>query len=310
MNMNRLVEELRLQSRELSLLALGAYAALLVEYEYSGQGSLDAERALALGHSDEEREALSFALREFFRDPAHPDGYRHAALDQELARREAIRQKRVYAGRQRHKNSAGLAPAAPVQACADHASAHAGPEDRPEDRAPAELPAAHAEIFLRRAQTVSVRRDQATRIPEDFRVTEALRQWARREGLPDPDLHVEHFVDYWQAAAGGNARKCNWDAAFRNWLRKEQTPNFLRGNGHGQNQLPRLPQPTAQHARWHNNKAEYDRIHGAGAFDKWLRSFSPGKQLGGDADHDGAGHAPRFGPGNHRLLEAKTEGNS
>jgi hypothetical protein len=63
------------------------------------------------------------------------------------------------------------------------------------------------------------RSDRATRLPEDWRpdpepeLVEAIggqdaakREWAK-------------FVDYWQAKAGKDGRKVDWQATWRNWLR-------------------------------------------------------------------------------------------
>jgi hypothetical protein len=45
------------------------------------------------------------------------------------------------------------------------------------------------------------------------------------------------FTDYWQARAGKEACKLDWDATWRNWVRKE--PQTRRVNG-----MPRLSRPT------------------------------------------------------------------
>ena len=61
---------------------------------------------------------------------------------------------------------------------------------------------------------------RGTRIPEHFTVTAAHREFARLNGLPNPEEHVEGFVDYWSAQPGSKAIKLDWDATFRNWLRR------------------------------------------------------------------------------------------
>lgn len=64
---------------------------------------------------------------------------------------------------------------------------------------------------------------RATRIPEDFSVAQDMRDWFARE-CPDVDGRAEtrKFVDYWRAASGQRARKCDWPATWRNWMRKAQ----------------------------------------------------------------------------------------
>ena len=56
-----------------------------------------------------------------------------------------------------------------------------------------------------------------------------------RSDHPHVDLKAEHekFVDYWQGKAGRDARKADWDATWRNWIRRaaEQRPMRVV-NGH------------------------------------------------------------------------------
>lgn len=79
----------------------------------------------------------------------------------------------------------------------------------------------------RNRQGARERAARATRIPDDFAVTAEMVEWARLE-VPHVDgrRETEKFVDYWRAASGSNARKNDWPAAWRNWMRKadEQLP--------------------------------------------------------------------------------------
>lgn len=64
------------------------------------------------------------------------------------------------------------------------------------------------------------------RIPPGWHPDEKLTAWAR-DRRPDLDLArtTEAFSSYWQAKAGRDALKADWDAAFRNWvLRESATP--------------------------------------------------------------------------------------
>ena len=60
----------------------------------------------------------------------------------------------------------------------------------------------------------------ATRIPEDFTVTPEMVAWARSK-VPrvDGKSETENFIDYWTAAGGPSARKRDWTAAWRYWMR-------------------------------------------------------------------------------------------
>lgn len=54
-------------------------------------------------------------------------------------------------------------------------------------------------------------------LPPNFEVTDLHREYASRHQLPSPDNEIEGFKDYHLAHGSTFA---NWDAAFRNWLRK------------------------------------------------------------------------------------------
>ena len=73
-------------------------------------------------------------------------------------------------------------------------------------------------------------RKTATRIPDDFELTDERRAVAEAEKLP-ADRTFAKFVDYWRAASGSKARKHDWDATWRNWCRSERdrTGNVARG---------------------------------------------------------------------------------
>jgi hypothetical protein len=66
---------------------------------------------------------------------------------------------------------------------------------------------------------------RASRIPDDWAMTTECRAYANSQGL-NPDRVAEAFTDYWRAQGGSNARKLDWDAAFRTWCRRqaEQQP--------------------------------------------------------------------------------------
>lgn len=72
------------------------------------------------------------------------------------------------------------------------------------------------------------RQTRGQRLPANWQPTQATADWAEQE-RPDLDLAatLAHFCDHFAAAAGQNARKLDWDKAFRNWIRNER-----RQNGH------------------------------------------------------------------------------
>lgn len=57
-----------------------------------------------------------------------------------------------------------------------------------------------------------------TSIPADFSISETVRAWAEKS-MPQVNIDKElaTFVDYW---LGNGKKMCNWDAVFRNWIRR------------------------------------------------------------------------------------------
>lgn len=74
---------------------------------------------------------------------------------------------------------------------------------------------------------------KGTRLPKDWEPSEALKEWAENE-RPDLELNrtIESFKDYWCAVAGQKGVKLDWDATFKNWVRRETIP---RGHSRGFN---------------------------------------------------------------------------
>lgn len=65
-------------------------------------------------------------------------------------------------------------------------------------------------------------RRTATRIPDDFTVTEEMIAWARKNTPLVGMAETEAFIDYFRAAPGAKGLKLDWIATWRNWMRTEQ----------------------------------------------------------------------------------------
>ena len=60
-------------------------------------------------------------------------------------------------------------------------------------------------------------RKRASPIPEGFKVSDGVREWAKREGYEKHlEAHLAYFLDY---ATAGRKVYADWDAAFRNCIR-------------------------------------------------------------------------------------------
>lgn len=89
---------------------------------------------------------------------------------------------------------------------------------------------------------------RGTRVPEDFPVSAAMREWAGANA-PSANVDVEtaKFVDHWKAAPGAKGVKSDWLAAWRNWLRIAHGWNVERGW--------KAPEPIHRFGRGHDDAA-------------------------------------------------------
>ena len=64
---------------------------------------------------------------------------------------------------------------------------------------------------------------RGTRLPADWKPNDELVAWSKAE-RPDLDLRkvFAEFKDYWLALPGVKGVKLDWDATWRNWVRKQQ----------------------------------------------------------------------------------------
>jgi hypothetical protein len=73
-------------------------------------------------------------------------------------------------------------------------------------------------------------RKRGTRIPENFVVDDALREYAAQKApAADVDREREQFVNYWLASSGKSAVKIDWRRAFMTWLGNAQRYAEERG---------------------------------------------------------------------------------
>lgn len=63
---------------------------------------------------------------------------------------------------------------------------------------------------------------RGTRIPEGFAITDSMAAWAAEKIPSDVDLleETQRFRDYWTAIPGTRGVKLDWEATWRNWMRK------------------------------------------------------------------------------------------
>ena len=75
----------------------------------------------------------------------------------------------------------------------------------------------------RAESTASAAKKRGTRLPLDWEPSDDLKLWAHCQHGFDPiefPSEIASFKDYWKAKTGKDATKHDWDATFRNWIRK------------------------------------------------------------------------------------------
>lgn len=86
-----------------------------------------------------------------------------------------------------------------------------------------------------------------TRLSPDWFLSKHLGEWSISEGASHDLVRVEadKFRDYWIGVAGAKGRKVDWDATWRNWIRKAIADNAPRlraieGSAQGQERSQRI----------------------------------------------------------------------
>jgi hypothetical protein len=72
---------------------------------------------------------------------------------------------------------------------------------------------------------------KGTRLPDDFAVTPRMAEWARTNAPTCGRTDHDAFTDYWRSVPGAKGRKVDWEATWRNWMRREHERRARPGNG-------------------------------------------------------------------------------
>ena len=74
-------------------------------------------------------------------------------------------------------------------------------------------------------QIHQVKATRGSRLPADWKPNAELAEWSKTE-RPDLDLRkvFAEFKDYWSSIAGSKGVRLDWDATWRNWVRKQTAP--------------------------------------------------------------------------------------
>jgi hypothetical protein len=111
----------------------------------------------------------------------------------------------------------------PPQFAEDAPDASKGPERTAVNSSPEQ----RAESSEQRADEQVVKPAAPHVIPADFSLTLERKQWAKENATAvNAARETQGFVDYW---AGEQSKKKNWEATWRNWMRRKQTEAEAKG---------------------------------------------------------------------------------
>ena len=93
--------------------------------------------------------------------------------------------------------------------------------DRYQDAIPETETEGESETKTEKSRTAT----RGSRLPANWVPNKELAEWSKAE-RPDLDLRkvLEEFRDYWTSVAGSKGVKLDWDATWRNWVRKQTAP--------------------------------------------------------------------------------------
>lgn len=205
------------KTAHLTVIEEGVYRRLLDRY-YIVEGPLPGNVRecckLARASTKAERDAVAAVLQDFF--TLTEDGYRQRRADEEIARfKDKQRKAKASADArwsqrqsQSERNANACANASP-NAMRTHSEGNA-PRARPQspdtNTSEAKLP----------------RERRGSRLPPDWSPGETGFAFAASQGLPNGKAQAEldKFRDYWTAKTGSDAVKADWQATWRNWVRR------------------------------------------------------------------------------------------
>lgn len=214
-----------------------AYRRLLDAY-YAREAPLPVDEAacarLARASSQAARKAVSTVLREFFTLEA--DGWHQKRADAEIERQHIKTEQARSAVNVRHDRDRE-AKRANEQRRADERST--GVVRTYSENFDARIPPTTHEVTTTKPTPplpagAPPPKALGKRLPDDWQLPQAWGEWALAE-RPDLDRDAVRriaamFADHWRAKTGSDARKADWEATWRNWVRREKAMNPKRAD--------------------------------------------------------------------------------
>lgn len=211
----------------LSMLEDGAYRRLIDAY-YIREAPLPAELRdvfrLVRAQSKHDREAVETVLREFFAET--PEGWRHGRCEREIERFRSKSEKARASIRTRWEKAKAAKPDEQQSNNDRNTNVSGGGYERNSNdihRAPVprhQTPDTTLVAKLQGEAPQAARR--GSRLPPDWEPGEPGMAFAAQQGLTNGRATAElaKFRDFWTAKTGADATKADWQATWRNWVRR------------------------------------------------------------------------------------------
>lgn len=249
----------------LSTVQHGAYFLLMMEYWRQGPLPDNADELSAIVRADRKTWDKSIwpVLKRYF--TLGDDGLLHQKrADEERANAYGLKAKRTAAAQARWNKTTEQEPcktdanASAKQTDVDEQSgcimhalrAPASPSPSPSSlRSEHSLPSVESES-TRKPKSEKPKR--ACRLPADWQPTPEQIQFAR-DNQVDPIRTAEVFRDYWLGVPGAKGCKADWDATWRNWVRREdgmRTPAAASGGAFRSNRPKTAADRADEHAAY------------------------------------------------------------
>ncbi|OCA58137.1 hypothetical protein AA93_06535 [Xylella fastidiosa subsp. pauca 11399] len=265
----------------LSVLEHGIYCLLLDRY-YATEQPIPANKAhrIARAYSKKEKSAVDVVLDEFFL--LQDDGWHNKRCDEEIARfhaRAAAQQENgKKGGRPRnsaHHDSQTQTQQKPADFDLDNpnetqSKATPNPTQmKPNQKPPrpqtpdpiisSSLRSEESLVFAENGNATGCtgkpkRSPHGSRLPDDWAPSEGDVLYATQQGV-DGRYEAEKFRDYWRSVAGAKGRKQDWEATWRNWIRRaaeDKTSSMKHGyQRHEYNSKPMRLSPAERSRVFH-----------------------------------------------------------
>ena len=221
----RFIGDIQRKTGHLSLMQFGAYDRLLDHYYATAQPlplNLNSCYRIASAITKLEKQAVQFVLAQFF--DVSEGGYVQKRVEEMLEEARS----RIASSQQNGRK--GGRPASKKEKPTGFFS---GTQDEP----PQNLSQSQSQITTSLRSVVGGPQPSISghgqRLPDDWQLPPDWQAWAQQE-RPDLDVHqvALQFADHWHAKAGVDARKADWLATWRNWVRRQHSPRA--GPVHGE----------------------------------------------------------------------------